>query len=117
MKFFKSRRFRLVVTLVCLIVVVSLSRGLSILWKKKDIVSQRQEALTRLEREQLELKQKLEEAQSPEFIERMARENLGLIKEGETIVLVPRTENSEFNGQTTQEESLSNWKKWWRLFF
>ena len=114
---FKSRLFHLIVTLISLVMVVGLSRGIYALWKKKDIVSERQEALAKLEREQQELKQKLEEAQSPEFIERMARENLGFIKEGETIVLMPNDKWPMLNEEGQPQENIPNWKKWWRLFF
>lgn len=112
---FKSKLFRLIVILISLVMVVGLSRGLYALWNKKDIVSERQEALRKLERENQELQKKLEEAKSPEFIERMARDNLGLIKEGETIVLMPNLPAQA--GDQKEEENLPNWKKWWQLFF
>ncbi len=139
MKFFRSRLFRILVTLVSLIVIFGLSRGLYSLWKKGDIMSERKVALAKLEREQVELKKKLEEAQSPEFIEKAARENLGLIREGEAIVLVPSDKPArqaspgdaggstnlpagEAGLQMTNEkgktqDNESNWKKWRRLFF
>lgn len=116
MRFFRSRLFRIFVTLTSLLIVVGLSRSLYSLWLKKDIMRQRQESLTKLEREQQELKKKLEEAQSPEFIERAARENLGLIKEGEAIVLVPNDKSTNLQ-MTNKEEDIPNWRKWWKLFF
>ena len=115
MKFFKRRLFRSIVTIGSLILIVSFSRGLYSLWKKKDIITQRQEALARLEKEQQELQKKLEQSQSPEFIEQIARDKLGMIKEGEKIVLVPKKENSVQKAE--DQTNLPNWKQWWKLFF
>ncbi|OGG24045.1 hypothetical protein A3A79_02515 [Candidatus Gottesmanbacteria bacterium RIFCSPLOWO2_01_FULL_43_11b] len=114
-KFFKSRLFRLVGTLVSIFVIVGVIRSMYSLWQKRDIVNERREVLLDLEKKQEELKKKLNQAQSPEFIEKSAREDLGLIKEGEAIVLVPMLENSK--QETEKPEELPNWKKWWKLFF
>ena len=115
MKFFKNSLFRLVVTIVSLIIIISLSRSVYSLWKKKDILKDTQDALVKLEIEQQDLQKKLEESQNPAFIEQMARDKLGMIKEGEKIVLVPKKENSEQKAE--DQTNLPNWKQWWKLFF
>ncbi len=64
------------------------------------------------------LKQKLSQSQTPEFVEREARDKLGLVKEGEVVILMdtPGVANS---GQGAQEQgdTIPKWKQWWRLFF
>lgn len=101
-----------------LLVILTLPRSIYDLWKRRDIVKDRQAELTRVMADNEKLKKELEEAQTPEFIEKVAREKLGLVKDGETIVLLPQqpltAENIESSGEVPNEV---NWKKWWRLFF
>lgn len=61
------------------------------------------------------LKERLYYAKTPEFIERQAREKLGMVKEGEYIVLAPPTNLNEKSVKT--ESNTPNWEKWWKLFF
>ncbi len=120
MIFFRHPLFRLVVTLVSLTLIVNLSRSIYSLWKKRDIVRQREEVLGKLKADSEELERKLTEAQSPEYVEKIAREKLGLAKEGETIVLVPNDKSTNLqmtNGEDKIQENEPNWKKWWKLFF
>lgn len=52
---------------------------------------------------------------SDEFIEEQARNKLGMVKEGEYMIMEPQsTESAEFQTEKREEP---NWKKWWRLFF
>lgn len=115
MKIFKSRLFKLLVLVASLILIVTLSRSVYNLWQRRDIVSQRARELARQKAENQRLKQKLSEVQTPEFVERQAREKLGLVKPGEVVVLVPKTEAGSEDQTATQP--LPNWQKWWRLFF
>lgn len=119
MKLFHNRLSRLIITIVSLLLVVSLSRSIMSLWEKYDIVWERQQELDREKERNVQLKTELEQVQRPEFIEREAREKLGMVKEGETVVLLPKSQISNSNDQTREEneEKIPNWKKWWRLFF
>lgn len=66
-------------------------------------------------REHAYLRQKLEYVKSEDFIESEAREKLGLVKEGEYIVIAPpATDGSKL---TKTSDQTPNWKKWWKLFF
>ncbi len=113
-----NRRFtKLVILAVSLILIVGLARSSYGLWKKKDIVAERQTVLTELETENAALKQQLEEAKSEGFIERVAREKLGLVKEGETLVIIKNEKLKMKNEEQGTEENVPNWKKWWGLFF
>lgn len=117
---FKLRVLRLVIIGVSAILVVNLSRSIWDLWRRRDILGERQSVLKRLETENKRLQRELEYAQSPEFIEQEARNRLGLGREGEEVVLLPKHQDSglrtEDSGEKNKEE-LPNWKKWWRLFF
>ena len=119
MKLFKSRLFRLIVTIVSILMVVSLSRSIMSLWGKYDIVKDRERELVREQEKNTRLKAEFEQVQSPEFIEREAREKLGMVKEGEAVVLMPQHQSSVISHQSSEErkEDMPSWKKWWRLFF
>jgi len=57
--------------------------------KSGDRLSSQAEVVYELEKENKELKKKLSEVESPEFIEEEARNKLGLGKNGEVIVIIP----------------------------
>lgn len=83
--------------------------------------------LERLQKEVVELRSHVESLnweiahkESPEFLEREARDKLGLIKEGERVVILP--ENPAVLGgivedQPAKVDGSPNWKKWWRFLF
>lgn len=115
----KWRIIRLLIIVVSAVLVVNLSRSIWDLWRRRDILGERQAVLKRLEAEQARLQKEFEYAQSPEFIEQEARNRLGLAREGETVVLMPNDKLPMINGATEEkiQENVPNWKRWWKLFF
>ena len=99
-----------------LVTVFGLSQSVVRLMGRKSMLRVKQEELVKLQKEQENLQNKLKLAQTPEFIEKEARERLNLAKVGETIVLV---ESGETQEQIKEKETtlVPNWKKWWNLFF
>jgi cell division protein FtsB len=90
------------------------------LWKKKDIAFEREVYLKTLEQDQITLKNDLSKSLTAGYIEREARDKLGLAKPGETVVIMPASGsgNKAMEVKQPQDElRLSNWKKWWELFF
>lgn len=73
----------------------------------------------KFEAENKMLKKKLADVNSPIFIEKAAREKLGLGKIGETVVLIPEEKIRQIIGVTdyAKPQRLPNWLGWWRLFF
>ncbi len=61
------------------------------------------------------LKQQLYYSNTQEFVEKEAREKLGMLKPGEHIVLAPSSKNK--NKKVAVVDSSPNWSKWWKLFF
>lgn len=114
---FKNRWVRLAVRVGGIVLLIALAQSVLSLWNKKDIVAERQQVLRQLEQENQKLKDKLAESQTPGFIERVARETLGLVKEGETMVIIRPITQSDQSDQLKTEENIPNWKKWWGLFF
>ncbi len=116
MKLFRSKLFRLGLTIASIILIVTLSRSIIAIWQKGDVVRQRRLELARIEAENEALKKQLTESQSPDFIEREAREKLGLSKPGEAVVLMPpATEAARMLEDLGKP--LPNWQQWWKLLF
>ena len=114
MRLFRHPIVRLAVTIISLILVYNLSLSIIDLWTRKDIVSSRRSALTQVEQKNAQLKEKLSVAESPEFVEKQAREKLGMVKPGETLVLIGA--DSAGDQVNTKPLNIPNWLAWWRLF-
>lgn len=104
------------VLLLSLLLTISLVRSLYENWRKGDVVRERRNQLERLEQENLRLKQNLEFARTPEFVEREARDKLGLAKPGEVVVILTQPQATPASQAATGAIGPS-WKQWWRLFF
>lgn len=61
------------------------------------------------------LKQQLYYSTTQEFIEKEAREKLGMLKPGEHIVLAPPPK--EEVKKSVAVDTTPNWQKWWKIFF
>lgn len=83
------------------------------MWKEGGRVGEAQKELELTQRKNAELKKKLSEVQSPQYLERIARDNLGLAKVGETVVILPPV--SEPIDLKIKEE-IPNWQKWVKMF-
>jgi len=122
-----SGKIRWIVIFVSLFMIISLSRSIVDLLEKRVIVKQEQERLSVLSKKHEELTKKFEMVQTPAFIEKEARERLGMAKEGETVIIMgesraesrddssfPQAEGKALNDVSRQEP---NWKRWWQVFF
>jgi cell division protein FtsB len=79
-------------------------------------MQERQKELSRGIEENKVLESRLQEIGSELYVEKVARDTLGLVKDGEAIVILPGT-GSRNRWQSNTGESLKNWQKWWKLFF
>lgn len=100
-----------------ILLAIGLGRSIVDLRARKGILTTRKEELARLEKERTSLKQRLSEASTPEFVEREARERLGFVKEGETVILMEA--GTSKNGRQTPVDASGQpaWKRWWDVFF
>lgn len=106
---------RIVVALISLGLAISAGRTIVELWQRRDVVSVRKQELVKIQAENNTLQDKLKDMGSDAYVERVARDQLGMIKEGETIVMLPE---GAIQGRGGGEEmNMPNWKKWWSLFF
>jgi hypothetical protein len=79
-------------------------------------VTTRQKDLNHLLKENKELSRQLKDSQSDSYVERIARDKLGLVKDGEAIILLPKSPGGTGTGATNDAQK-PNWQKWWSLFF
>ncbi len=82
------------------------------LWKAGERIKQAELEVRNQESENQELKKRLAEVQSPEFIEKEAREKLGLGKPDEEIVVLPEVPVVPAVPAVDEQ----NWRLWWRLY-
>ncbi len=81
-------------------------------------LSQAADKVYQLEVKNKQLKQKLLQIGSSEFIEEQARNKLGLSKKGETVVIIPEDKLKLVMGASNSAQiRLPNPLGWWRLFF
>ncbi len=114
--FFRTRLFRAAFLLICLTIAVGVIRSVVVVAQKRGIVQARRTVLVREQAKRADLEAQLREATSAAFIERSARDKLGLVKEGESVVILDKSQISNSNTQKIPQE-IPSWKQWWRLFF
>lgn len=100
--------------LFSLIILIGLARSIIALVSRIDIVEERRGVLQKEEQRYSALQASLKEATSPAYIEKQAREKLGLVKEGDTVILLSTPAVQKKSGTA---EHQSNWEQWWNLFF
>jgi cell division protein FtsB len=109
---------RVIIIITSIIISIGLVRSIISLWQKKDMVVDRQRVLEYAQQEHTELENKLQDATSSAYVEELARNKLGLVKEGETVVLMDKRAFELLQkSQDTVSEQLPNWKRWLKLFF
>jgi len=111
----QPRKLQWIIWGMSLILCVSTSRTILDLLKRQDIVKIRQAELQRIKMENKILEQSLSDMTSPSYIERIARDKLGLIREGESVVIIGSLEASESG--VKQDRTAQIWRQWFELFF
>ncbi len=108
----------IIVSLVLLIIVFNLIQRILDAFKSSDRLTREAEKVYQLEAANKQLKQRLSEVQSADFIETEARDKLNLSKTGETLVIIPEQKIKELLASSSaQIARLPNWLGWWRVFF
>lgn len=85
-----------------------------------DRLEKETEALMKLQKKNLDLKNKLREVQSMGFIEKEARNKLNLAREGETVMILSQEKIEEIlraEKKQLEEPKIPNWQGWLRLFW
>lgn len=99
-----------------LVLVVRTGQNVWRLFRAGDRVNEASRELAQVQAEHDRLEARLNEVRSPEFVEREAREKLGLGREGEVMLILP-DQNAGASGQMAGVRGEEpNWKKWWDLY-
>ncbi len=96
--------------------IITLSRSVWDLWEKRDEYSKIQARVSQLKEENNRRQSEARYIQTPQFIEKEAREKLNLVKVDETLVIIPENVLKEATA-SADVPSIPNWQKWLRLFF
>lgn len=107
-----------IVIVLALVIAYKLLVQISDALKSSERLSKQAEAVYKLEAKNKQLKKKLSEVQSADFIEQQARDKLGLGKPGETVVIIPEDKIKEVLGTSgSAEVRLPNWLGWLKVFW
>lgn len=103
-----------------ILVIGAFFRNLSKLKKAKERIAEKEKEINELRKKNDEIKDRLKEISSEAYIEKQLRDNLGMSKEGEKVIVLPDEETlkglvPEIN-KTEEETKLPNWKMWLDFF-
>lgn len=112
----RKTALRTVAVIICIYLGVTAIQSMADLWRAGDKVTRREQELAQLLRERDELLKQKQESETPLFIERLARNELGMSRPGEKIVVIPQELLIDSNRKLVVT-ALPNWQKWLRLIF
>jgi len=101
------------------ILIGSLVKGIQTSYKSRERVGDLEKRKNELVAENSKMKVEKEYVQSDYYLEKVAREDLHLVKPGETVVIVP--EDSNMREKPAEAKAMAgegkkqNWEKWWEL--
>ncbi len=109
------------VLIVSLFLIFSMSRSIWGILQKGKTLDEAHERVKTLEKEQAKLLEMQKVVDSEEFVEREARDKLGLAKPGEVVVILPSDDIlRKFAPKFEEEEFVQEqpiWKRWVGMFF
>lgn len=108
-----SNFIKIIAFILGLFLIINLSRSIFDLWQKGGLLDKEEERFARARLNNEELTKEYQDLQSPEYIEKQARDKLGLGKEGEVAIVLPPQETQTETQQ--QEKTLSTWEQWLNL--
>jgi len=99
-----------------LFLIINSGKSIIYLWNAGKRVDESQSKLKELQKENLVLKNKLNEVKSTDYVEKIARNDLNLSKDGEKVVILPE-EIQKIKPPEIAKKDIPNWQKWYQLFF
>jgi len=94
--------------------IIALVRGVQLSRRSISRIALMEETKVKLEAEKEKLQQQEEYVNSPYYLEKVARDELGLAKTGERVVIVPEGTIIEASSQKLEngKREKANWQKW-----
>lgn len=114
----RKTSFVIVILIILVAIIYGLINQIFTALRSGDRLSEVLNSLQQLQIKNQALKKSLKEAASPQFIEQQARDQLGLMRDGEVMVVIPE----EIIQKALQQEQpvvvpFPNPIGWWRVFF
>lgn len=108
-----SKFGRSIVFVFSLFLIFSLVRSIWSLLQKENVVIEEEKRLASIKKQNEELNARLKNQENDAFIEKQAREKLGLGREGDYVILLPPITPMV---EPTTTPILENWQKWVQLY-
>ncbi|MBI3887729.1 septum formation initiator family protein [Candidatus Microgenomates bacterium] len=105
---------KLLIILFSVYLIVTTTKAIFDLWKAGDKLVSRQNKLNQLQTQRDNLMREKAKIDSPLYLEEIARDKLGMSKEGENVIIIPK-ELLVDNSKKQVEAEIPNWKKWINL--
>jgi len=113
----KKKPIQILIIIIGIALIVSLSRSILKMFRARDELRLAEQKIEELQKEAAILTEKKDFYQSEEFIEQEARNKLNMVKEGETVVVLPPNLKELLGGRENQPQILlPNWRQWLNLF-
>jgi cell division protein DivIC len=108
--------------LLLILFATSLVRNVLKFQKVNAKLEKAKEQLSLTEKENTKIKEKLKSVQTEAYMEKQARDKLGLAKEGEIVLVLPdkdflKSISPSKHQVEVEALPLPNWQKWLKLFF
>lgn len=109
-----NRKYLIIIIAIYLI--ITTSKGIFDLLGSDSKLIRREKTLAALKKERDRLLVEKKKTESPLYLEKIARDKLGLSKPGEEVIVIP-PELLADNTPIVVEDKSPNWQKWLKLFF
>lgn len=115
----KGRTLYFLIIIAGIIISFGLVRNLYSIYQTSKFQEQAVKKLEKLRTENTRLKEEAAASQEQSFIEREARERLGLVKPGEVVVIIPTDQEATASGEISPQVQAVRpiWQQWISLFF
>ena len=109
----------IIIVIASVFVINNLVRSIYTLWQKQHLLGEAQQELQEEKKRNKTLREQLKQVESPEYVEKEARNKLFLVRPGESQIILPqgKTATLEASSNPSSRSSEPNWKQWWNIFF
>ena len=111
----KRRLIRWAIIIISIYIIVTTLSAMVDLVRARDKLTRREVELAQLQNQHDDLLRQKNKVDAPGFLEKVARDQLGLSKPGEEVVIIP--EDLLASNPIASSDATPNWKRWARLLF
>ena len=117
--FFHSKAFIFGLLIIFILIVIAAGREGYRNYKINQEIKNLQKKIEELSKANTELSEMEKYLQSDEFLEKEARLKLNLIREGEKLIIIKKSEEPRLEEVKSEEvnKKIPNIRKWWEYFF